>query len=1089
MGHSTRGKQAFVLALLFLLVGTARGVENDDTVFLAEPDLSDEHVTFVYDGDVWIAGSAGGAARRLTTAEGPEARPHFSPDGATVAFSANYDGNVDVYTVPVTGGTPQRLTFHGAEDLMEAFGPEGQVLFSSPRHALNAQGSHLFLLEADSPFPARLPVPLGNDAEISGDGRFVAYTIMPPMSFRALTQWKGYRGGSAARIAILDLSDYTVTEVPQPEGRSNDLAPMWVGDLLYFRSDRDGEFNLYSFDPRSSRVERFTSFEDFPVVNANAGGGRIVFERAGRLHVLEPDSGTVSTLRIATNSDLRERRARWASDEKYLRYVSPAPGLRDVALEYRGEIVTLAPGGDVRNLSASPGANDRGPAWSPDGAHIAWFSDASGEYALHVAAADGSDAEPRIIRIEGGAGAYRDLEWSPNARYVSFLDNAYSLFVLDVASGRVRKLSTNDYFGHRPFISHAWSPDSRWLAYTKNTEGLIQAVYLWSVEDGESFPLTDGLVEVSEPVFDPNGRYLYVLASDEAGPVKDWFSQASLDLTFSHMPYAVVLRAGDPSPVPREGVTPAAEDAPPADDIEVRIDFEGIGERIVPLPAADGGMLRDLQVGKSGELYYLRSPATAPAAIEETEAGRLTRLVLRERKELALLGDVAEYTVDAGGGRVLLRQGEQWLVAETDAEIDVANASRLPLDGVAVRIEPEREWRQIAREAWRINRDYFYDPGHHGVDWEGVREKYEPFLAHAATRADVGRVVSWMLSELRVGHSYRTGGETIDEATTVEVGLLGADYRVENGRYRFDKVYGGLNWRPGLRAPLKAPGVSVSAGEYLLAVAGRALTADANPYAAFEHMADRPVQITVGPHADGRDARTVTVVPVADEQQLRYVDWVEENIRRVDQATGGRAGYLHVPDTSLAGHASFKRYFYPQSHKKALIVDDRDNGGGFVADYYIDVLRQDAPVAYWATRYGKDLATPRAAVFGPKVMIINEGAGSGGDLLPWMFRKLDIGPLVGQRTWGGLVGNLEIHTLMDGATVTAPNIAGWTPQDGWIIENEGVAPDIRVDQTPRAMLEGRDAQLEAAIEAVIEALEEGPRGEPERPPYPVRARH
>jgi tricorn protease len=1070
--------------LLTLWSAAALAVDPHDTLLLAQPDISARNITFVYDGDVWIANRDGSGAYRLTTAEGLESKPRFSPDGASIAFSGNYDGNIDVYVVPIAGGSPKRLTWHSADDFAEGFDNQGRVVYSSQSDVLSSRDVHLFVIDPQGTFPERLPIPMGNDADVSPDGRAIAYSQMPPPMLQALTQWKTYRGGSASRLAIMSFADRSVLTIPQPPGRSNDLNPMWIGGKVYFNSDRAGEFNLHSFDPATGEVRQLTSYRDFPVVNASSGDGKIIFEQAGHLVVFDPATSATTTLHVAAASDLRETRPRRVSNADYVRNISPSPSLDQVALEYRGEIVTVPvqKGAPIRNLTQSTGANDRSPVWSPGGGKIAWFSDESGDYALYVADRNGS-GKPRRIAIDGGSGFYRDLKWSPDEKRVSFLDNAYSLFVLELDTGRAQRISENQYFGHAPFISHNWSPDSQWLAYTQNSNGLIQTVHVYSIAQRKSVQITDGLTEVSEPVFDRNGHYLYVIASDQAGPIKDWFSLASVDLTFTHSLYAIALRKDDPSPLPREGDTDAPALAPAKN---VTIDFDGIGDRIVALPTG-GATLRGLQAGKSGELFYLWTPAT-PAIIALDSPAELKRFVMKERTAKTLLGGVDAYFVSADGEKVLVRQGKSLKVAPAGGEIKPEAVTAVPIEDVSVLIDPRAEWRQILREAWRLNRDFFYAPNYHGVDWNAVLKKYEPFLEHAATRSDVGRIISAMASELRVGHSYSTKGESIATPPNVGVGLLGADFEVAAGRYRFKKVYGGLNWRAALRAPLRAPGIAVADGEYLLAVDGKPLTSDRNVYSAFENMVEKSVEITVGPRADGQGARTLKVVPIASERELRYVDWVEGNIRKVDAATGGRVAYVHVPDTSLAGHAAFKRYFFPQSQKEALILDDRDNGGGFVADYYIDILRRQQPVIRWATRYGKDLRTPRAAIYGPKVMIANEGAGSGGDLLPWMFRKLKIGPIVGTRTWGGLVGNLEIHTLMDGGTITAPNIAGWTPEDGWVIENQGVPPDIEVEETPQTMLAGRDPQLEKAIEVALQALKEHPPSEPQHPAYPDKTR-
>jgi tricorn protease len=1088
-------RYCLTVCLLVLWNSAALAVDPRDTLLLEQPDISERHITFIYDGDVWMANRDGTGAYRLTTAEGEESLPHFSPDGASIAFSSNYDGNIDVYVVPVAGGSPKRLTWHSADDLVEGFNPQGRIVFSSQSDVYSSRDVHLFTIDPNAAFPERLPIPRGVDADVSPDGRQIAYAQTAPQP-----QWKTYRGGTVSRIAIMSFADHALRKIPQPPDRCNDINPMWVGGKVYFDSDRNGEFNLHAFDPATGEVRQLTSYRDFPVVNANGGDGRIIFEQAGHLLVYDPATSNTTTLRVAVASDLREARPRRVSNVDYVRSISPAPDLAQVALEYRGEIVTVPAqkGAVIRNLTQSTGANDRAPAWSPGGGKIAWFSDESGDYALQVADRNGS-GKPRRIAIDGGSGFYRDLKWSPDEKRVSFLDNSYSVFVLDLDTGRTQRIAENEYFGHSPFISHNWSPDSQWLAYTQNSNGLIQTVHVYSIAQRKSFRITDGLTEVSEPVFDRNGRYLYVIASDQAGPVKDWFSLASLDLTLTHSLYAIVLRKGDLSPLPREGETDTAAATPAptqpspaprgraqgggAGEANVTIDFDGIGDRIVPLPTG-GATLRGLQVGKSGELYYLWTPAT-PAINALNTAGELKRFVMKERTAKTLIAGVDAYFVSADGEKVVVRQGKSLKIAPAGAEIKPESLTAVSVEDVSILIDPRAEWRQILREAWRLNRDFFYAPNYHGVDWNAMWKKYEPFLDHAATRSDVGRIMAAMASELRVGHSYSGGGESIAKPPNVGIGLLGADFEVADGRYRFKKVFGGLDWRADLRAPLRAPGISVAAGEFLLAVDGRQLTTERNVYSAFENMVEKPVEISVGPRADGQGARTLKVVPIANERQLRYVDWVEGNIRKVDAATGGRVAYVHVPDTSVAGHASFKRYFFPQSYKEALILDDRNNGGGFVADYYIDTLRKQ-PVVRWATRYGKDLRTPRAAIYGPKVMLINEGAGSGGDLLPWMFRKAQLGTIVGTRTWGGLVGNLEIHQLMDGGTITAPNIAGWSPEDGWIVENEGVPPDIEVEDSPQAMLGGRDPQLEKAIEIALEALKKDLPAEPQRPAYPTR---
>jgi tricorn protease len=632
------------------------------------------------------------------------------------------------------------------------------------------------------------------------------------------------------------------------------------------------------------------------------------------------------------------------------------------------------------------------------------------------------------------------------------------------------------------------------------------AVSAYSIEQGKSFPITDGLAEVTEPVFDTSGKYLYFFGSTDAGPLLDWFSMSNADMRQTRNVYIVVLRKDLPSPLAKEsdeekgtsaaakpadkeqpqkeaeqkpgsaaaphggGATAQAEQKPAAAPATFKIDFDDIQYRILDMPIPAGDIF-NLQAGTVGQLYFLRR-ADGKTSLQRFDL---------ERRKTDTLVEATNYVVSADGKKLLYAQQNAWFIVSTQARIE-AGAGKLATDTIDVRVDPRAEWKQIFNEAWRINRDYFYDPTMHGVNWAAKRDKYAPLLDDVTTRDDLNRVMQWMSSELSVGHHNVGGGDSASEPRTVPGGLLGADYTIENGRYRFKKVYGGLNWTPQLRSPLTEPGVNVRTGEYLLAVNGVDLRPPASVYAPFENTSGKIVEITVAPNADGRNSRTVQVVPIASEAALRNRDWVEGNLRKVDQATNGRVAYVYVPNTTNAGHTYFKRYFYPQAHKDAVIIDERFNGGGQVADYYIDILNRPF-VSYWAMRYGADLKTPMAAIQGPKAMLIDETAGSGGDLLPWMFKKFKMGPTIGKRTWGGLVGILGFPVLMDGGGITAPNLAIWTEDGGWVVENEGVPPDIEVEQTPADVIAGRDPQLERAIAVVMEELKRKPPTSPKRPPY------
>ncbi|HUP47819.1 MAG TPA: PDZ domain-containing protein [Thermoanaerobaculia bacterium] len=1082
---------AAVAALL--VTSSALAVDIHDTRLLTDAAVSGEKIAFAYANDLWVANLDGSGVRRLTSHPGVESRPTFSPDGAWIAFAGEYDGNTDVYIVPAEGGSPQRLTWHPGVDLPQGFTADGSaVLFTSPREVYTMRYRQLFTVPIGGGAVSKLPIPNASKAVGSPDGSKIVYQ---PLS-DAFGQWKHYRGGTAARLLVFDNKTYAVEQIPQPAGRSNDTDPMWIGNRVYFLSDRSGEFNLFSWDLQTRGVTQHTRHADFPVAGASAGGGKIIFERAGYLHLFDPATSQERRLQVGVAADLLETRPRFVKGAKYIRSASLSPSGARAALEFRGEIITVpAEKGDDRNLTGTPAAHDRFPSWSPDGKSIAWFSDESGEYQLFIQAQDGKGT-PRKIALNG-AGFYAGIRWSPDSSKIAFTDNSRSLYVLDVPSGATRKISTQPIYspGAYDAANHAWSPDSKWLAYVRRTPTYMGQIHLYSTAAGSSQPLTDGLSDASEPVFDRDGKYLYFLVSTNAGPVQDWFSMSNADMRATSNIYLAVLPKGVPSPLARESDEEAAAPAPAETTaktakkdeekepkkVDVRVDFDGLSQRIVALPVDAGGYF-NLQAGKAGEIHYLKSAAGRTRF--SSDPGTLHRFSFEKRKEESLVEKVDSYEISRDAKKVLLRMKESWVIAELGEKVD-ASKHKLAVDRIEVRIDPRAEWKQIFNEAWRINRDYFYDPGMHGADWKAMRAKYVQFLPHLSVRQDLNRVLRWMHSELAVGHHRVGGGDSLADTDVRRGGLLGADYKVENGRYRFARVYGGLNWNPNLRSPLTEPGVDVKAGEYLLAVEGKDLRHPENLYSRFERTAGRITEITVGPSPDGRGSRTVQVVPVESEIQLRNRDWVEGNLRKVTAATGGRVAYVYVPNTSIAGHEYFKRYFFPQADREAIIVDERHNGGGLVADYYIDILRRPF-ISMWAFRYGADLKTPLSAIHGPKVMLIDETAGSGGDLLPWMFRKLEMGPLVGKRTWGGLVGTLGFPTLMDGGTITAPNLAIWT-EDGFIVENVGVPPDVEIEQTPADVIAGRDPQLEKAIEIVLQLLQANPPKKLTRPPFPVRA--
>ncbi|GHA27233.1 tricorn protease [Salinimicrobium marinum] len=1071
----------FLLSFSFL---QAQDINHDDTKLLSKPAISDSQIAFIYAEDLWVANKDGSEPKRLTIDEGIETNPVFSPDGKTIAFNAEYDGNTDVFVVPATGGIPQRLTWHPYPDLVRGFTPDGsKVMFASQRNTFTNRFLKLFEVPVSGGRVAELKIPNAYWATYSPNGNHIAYTPLPDR----FDQWKHYRGGTTARIWIYNTQDHSVTEIPRPEVGSNDSRPQWIGDKIYFRSDRNGEFNLFSYDVDTQEVAQLTEFQDFPVMDLSAAGNELIFEQEGHLHTYNPTSGETDRLQIGIATDLLELRSRYVKGEKYIRHASISPTGARVVMDFRGEIITV-PGenGDVVNITSSPGAHEKYPVWSPDGKQIAYFSDESGEYELFVQ--DQSEQEEIKKYSLNGTGFYAYPHWSPDSKKISFVDNGRNLYILNIENGRINKIASDERYIPGIFreLFGDWSRDSNWITFTVITDTSFEKAFIYSLSENKSYAITDGLANVSSPKFDPSGKYLYMLASTDAGPVLNWFDQSNQDMEMSSSMYLVTLQKEVESPFARENdvekiqQTEEEEEKKEREEKDnkepkvpaIRIDFEGIENRIVHIPVPPG-TYKNLNSPKEGILYYLSYPP------HEYNNASLQKYDLSERKAEEVM-PANTYEISANGEKILYSNEGKWGIAEVEK---IHNKRALNTGDIQVKIDPKAEWANIFNEAWRVNRDYFYDPGMHGVDWDAIKEKYEPFLADVSTRSDLYRVMEWMFSELGVGHHGFSGrGDRLNDPETVEGGLLGADFEVANNRYRIAKIYGGLNWNPNLKSPLTEPGVNINKGDYILEINGQEVTADENFYEFFENTAGKIVTLTVSPTANLNNSRKEKVTPVNNERDLRNRDWIEGNIRKVDEATNGKVAYVYVPNTAEAGHEYFKRYFFPQANRDAIIIDERFNGGGQLADYYIDLLKKPVQ-AYWDFRYGKDLKSPSASIQGPKVMIIDETAGSGGDYLPWMFRKFDLGTIVGKRTWGGLVGVLGYPEFIDGGSVTAPNVAFYT-EDGFAVENEGVAPDIEVEQWPHEVIEGKDPQLEKAIEIALQKLKENPPKEVKTPAYP-----
>jgi len=1068
-------------------VGTFGSGHGQETRVLRTPAVSRELVAFAYASDLWVVSRAGGTARRLTSTPTVELLPRFSPDGSRIAFTATFGGNTDVYVVPTAGGEPKRLTYHPGIDQAQGWTPDGQrVLFRSDRDTPPHSYFRLWTISAEGGMPDALPVPRAFTGAYSPDARRVAYeefsvAMFPSWAYNQTSQWRHYRGGRTHPIRLINLSDHAVEKLPW--SNSNDTDPMWLGNTVYFISDRNHTANLFSYDPGTKSVQQLTQHDDFDIMSASAGPEAIVYEQAGYIHLLDTSTGQARRLNIEVRGDLPWARPQFRRVGDMIRSASLSPtGVRAV-FEARGDIFTVpADKGDYRNLTRSPGAHDRYPVWSPDGARIAWLSDASGEYQLMLGEPQGL-TEPKAVKLPARA-FFSAPTWSPDGKHILLADNLLELWLLEVATGRATKVDTDTFEDPGRLFDATWAPDSRWIAYSKSLDNHLRAIFIYSLEAGKAHQLSDGLSDATSPTFDANGKYLYFLASTNYGPRTGWLEMSSVDRPSTRSIYLAVLSAADPSPLlPEMGDEPAAGTAPPARPardtaVTVRFDPERSQQRILALNVPPRDYSR-LEAGAAGTIFYLEP--TQPGVGSGT---RLHRYRLADREAAPFLdGNVRTYTLSGDGTKLLYRNAAggagQWGIVATERAARVGDGA-INIAQLEMRVEPTAEWAQIFRETWRLQRDYFYDAEMHGADWQAVLAKYQPLVAHVGHRADLTYLIATVGGELAVGHSYSTGGGDMPADPPVSVGMLGADFVVENGSYRIRRIFTGENWNPELRAPLSAPGIDVAEGDYLLEVNGRPLTPPTNLYSAFEGTAERQTTLRVSRSPGGEDSRLVVVVPVANEAGLRTRAWIEDNRRKVDELSGGRLAYVWLPNTGGPGYTSFNRDYFAQQQKDGAIIDERYNQGGMVADYIVNELDRKV-MGYFAQRTAKPSPSPAAGLYGPKVMIINESAGSGGDALPYYFKLRQIGTLVGTRTWGGLVGTLGLPSTIDGGGITAPSLAFYDLKGQWAVENEGVAPDIEVEYDPASVLNGNDPQLERAVQEALRLLQQNP---PLRVPRP-----
>ena len=1076
----------FTLWLVLSLIHTAFAQSGEPTLLLRHPSASEQHIAFAYASDIWIANKDGSAPRRLTVHEGAEIYPVLSPDGQWVAFTGNYDGNYDVYVVSTLGGMPRRLTYHPGPDYVRGWHGE-KVLFSSYRETYSNRFSRMYEVGLNEALPTALPMPEAHQGSISPDGKFTAYIKNPDPTEGNGTYrpFKGYRGGNAPKIWIFDNETFEVEEIPQ-DGSVN-THPVWADNTVYFLSDRNGRMNIFAYDRDAKAVRQITNHQEYDVKTLHSNGTELTYEQAGRIHRLTLRGREPQLLPIVLNPDLPTRRPRYEEGAEQIHSFQASPTGKRAVVEARGDIFTIPTDkGDIRNLTGTPGVFERFPAWSPDGQYIAYFSDASGEYQLMIIGQQGME-EPKVIPIEEPSYFYAPA-WSPDSKKLLFADKNFRLYWLDVESSALHLIDTDTYSVPDQSFNASWSPDSKWITYARQLDNHLKAVFVYELSSGKPHQVTDGMSHADFPVFSRDGQYLFFAASTNYGLNAGWLDMSSYERDVASSLYAVVLSKENTSPfkpesdeeeqkkAEKEKEEPATDKTSAEEVSPVSIDLENILDRIVALPTP-ARAYSSLDGSVADKLLYLEQVDNQPGF-------KLQAFDMKKRESETMMDGITGYGVSADGKKLIYAANDNtYGMVDADSKGSVGDG-KLNTDGMKVYVDPVKEWKQMFNEVWRIERDFFYVKNMHGVDWAAVKQKYEPFLPYVGHREDLNYLFSEMMGELVVGHNYVGGGDFPD-IEEVNTGLLGADYSIENGYYRISRIFSGLNWNPGFRAPLTEPGVAVNEGDYILAIDGESLSGDENIHRRFRNTVGKQVVLTVNGQPSMAGARQITVVPIDDDSNLRNMAWVEGNRKKVDEMTGGRVAYVYLPNTGGGGYTFFNRYYFSQLGKEAVIIDERFNGGGSAADYIIDLLDRKR-MNYWGTRAGKVQTTPMAAIFGPKALIINEYAASGGDLLPFLFKEKGLGPLIGKRTLGILVGIYSYPQLMDGGFSTAPRLGIFNKAGEWIIENEGVSPDIEVEMTPKAVIEGKDPQLERAVEEILKELPKTPRQEMEKPAGPDR---
>jgi len=1060
--------------LVFLFIAALGEAQQKQFLFQAL-SVNRTHIAFSYAGDIWMVSRSGGEARRLTQQAGDNTDPVLSPDGTQIAFSRRAaDNNVDVYVMPAAGGTSHRLTYHPKPDVAAGWSPDGKsILFASNRSSFT-RSYRLYTVPAQGGAEIELPFPFAQSGSFSPNGSRIAYS-----PWVNNFSWRNYHGGWTSSIRIARIGDARIEEVV-PHESSNDAYPMWSGNNLYFVSERGGTANLFLYELSTKTLRQLTNYEKYDIKAASLGEDAIAFTQDGRIYLYDLKTGRIRPVSVTLSGDFIGTKRKTVNAAPWIRGFDLSPSGTDVAFAARGEILIInVASGQVRNLTQTAGAAERSPVWSPDGKSIAYFSDQTGEYQLNIREVGGGSAA-RQIAIENNPSFYSEPVWSPDSKRIVFSDKRLTLWCFDLDDHEPRKIDASVYAGQGGF-NPAWSPDGRWLAYSKTLPNRVRTIFMYSVDGGKSYQLTEGRQEADLPAFDHNGEYLYFISSHNTGPTKTFgISTIPSSPLVKTRVQAVVLSANARSPLLIKGISQAEDNH----GGRIKVDLEGIGNRIVtlPLPARD---YVGLAVGKPGILFVAEQLWTGALSRDDTQQV-LRRFDLSSLKTEDFTNDVGAFTVSRDGSRILYQTGSTWAVTGTDSA-PKAEEKGLDIDRLEVHVDPPEEWRQMYNEVWRIERDYFYDANLHGQNLESLKEHYAAYLPNVASRADLNRLFQEMLSHLSISHMAIGGGDQ-PRSGSPDVGLLGADYMIDHGRYRIERIYRGDPSHPlypSLTSPLAQPGIGVKEGEYLVAVDGQDVRTDQNIHRYFEGKVGKTVELKIA-SGPGGAVRTVNIVPLADETILRRITWALDNRTKVAHLSGNRLAYIYLPDYLVTGFTTFTQEFYSQVDKQGVIIDQRFAPGGYSPDSIIETLKR-VPLSAYTFREGEDTPFPVGTLPGPRVLITNEFNGSGADTFAWMWRRARLGTIVGGPTTGAGIGYyVNLPELSDGGTVSAPNRAFYSPEEGvWGIENHGVAPDVQVDWLPEDWRAGRDPQLARAIQIALDLLKKSPQTNPVRPKPPV----